>query len=217
MDKIKTIVYCDFDGTITLQDVGFTLLEKFAHPSWLESEKKWQNGEIGSKQNLITIYGLVEATEKQLEDFISKIELDPYFEDLIKYCDDKDYELVILSDGLDYYIKPLLERISYQGEVYSNRSTFNQKDGFNLTFPYHNLECAQCGNCKRNHILKKIDEGYRTIYVGDGYSDRCPAEIVDYLWAKSHLLEHCKKNNISYYEFQHLGQVIEWLDNDYPI
>lgn len=41
-------IQCDFDGTISLQDVADTLLTRHGMPGWQELEEAWERGEIGS-------------------------------------------------------------------------------------------------------------------------------------------------------------------------
>ena len=59
-----------------------------------------------------------------------------------------------------------------------------------------------CANCKKAHVDKLSGEGYFTVYVGNGYSDRCPSEHADMVFAKSDLLEHCKREKIELHSIQ---------------
>ena len=36
------------------------------------------------------------------------------------------------------------------------------------------------------------------VYVGDGYSDRCPVQYADIVFAKGDLQTYCQEQNISY-------------------
>ena len=37
------------------------------------------------------------------------------------------------------------------------------------------------------------------VYIGEGYSDRCPAQYADIVFAKDKLQTYCQQENISYY------------------
>ena len=39
------------------------------------------------------------------------------------------------------------------------------------------------------------------VYVGEGYSDRCPVRFADVIFAKDDLLQYCRKENIPHYEY----------------
>src|SRR5947209_2712668 len=43
------VVFLDFDGTITRRDVTAVILESYAGESWLEVERRWRAGQIGSR------------------------------------------------------------------------------------------------------------------------------------------------------------------------
>jgi 2-hydroxy-3-keto-5-methylthiopentenyl-1-phosphate phosphatase len=45
------------------------------------------------------------------------------------------------------------------------------------------------------------------VYVGDGYSDRCPIRYADIVFAKGQLIKYCQELNITYFEFDHFGDV----------
>jgi 2-hydroxy-3-keto-5-methylthiopentenyl-1-phosphate phosphatase len=45
------------------------------------------------------------------------------------------------------------------------------------------------------------------VYVGDGYSDRCPVKYADFVFARRQLIKHCQEQNITYFEFSHFGDV----------
>ena len=64
MDKIR--IFVDFDGTISTKDVVDTVLEKFARKEWLEVEKDWQEGKIGSRECLSRQINFVVAKEEEL-------------------------------------------------------------------------------------------------------------------------------------------------------
>jgi 2-hydroxy-3-keto-5-methylthiopentenyl-1-phosphate phosphatase len=39
------------------------------------------------------------------------------------------------------------------------------------------------------------------VYIGEGYSDRCPARFADIIFAKDELLRFCQRENISYFAY----------------
>jgi 2-hydroxy-3-keto-5-methylthiopentenyl-1-phosphate phosphatase len=45
------------------------------------------------------------------------------------------------------------------------------------------------------------------VYVGDGYSDQCPVRYADFVFAKRHLRTYCQRQNITFFEFNHFGDV----------
>ncbi|MFW6437913.1 MAG: 2-hydroxy-3-keto-5-methylthiopentenyl-1-phosphate phosphatase, partial [Armatimonadota bacterium] len=49
----------------------------------------------------------------------------------------------------------------------------------------------------------------RVIYIGDGYSDRCPAMQADIVFAKHHLADLMDENGREYEDFDTFSDIIE--------
>ena len=88
-DPSRKLVLCDFDGTITEEDVGYDFLNRFTMESWGNIDKDYVEGKIGSKEAYTRIAKLISGTEKQMVDFICHHStLDPYFKEFYKFCKD---------------------------------------------------------------------------------------------------------------------------------
>ena len=103
-------VLCDFDGTIAERDVGHCLFEAFVEDraAWLETLEQWKMGLIGSKECLEREISWIDAGMSDIERFVAGERLDPFFKDFVDFCVRRKYDILILSDGLDYYIDALL-------------------------------------------------------------------------------------------------------------
>jgi len=204
-------VFIDFDGTITTKDVGEEFILKFGDSvKAYEIIKLWLSGEITSIQTWERLCETVKNPDmKELDEFISWIEIDPYLHDFIDYCNAQNIEIVVLSDGLDYYIERIMKKNGLEHlKVYSNHVEF--VDGKCLpTFPYTDEECKMCANCKRNHVISHSSDEDFTIYIGDGYSGACPVQFVDFVFAKKSLLKYCEKNRITYFPFHDFSDVLK--------
>jgi 2-hydroxy-3-keto-5-methylthiopentenyl-1-phosphate phosphatase len=207
----RIAVVSDFDGTITLRDVGHHFFEKFipdrkSHEDLLE---KWKIGLISSRECLEKEIAWVKAGISDLDDFIEDEPLDPFFKDFVDFCNRRKFELMILSDGLDYYIDSILMRYGY-GFI-DFRSNHLVADGdviSGVEFPWYLPElCDMCANCKKAHIDRLRGEGYFTVYIGNGYSDRCPSEHADMVFAKGDLLDHCEREKIDCIRFRNFRDV----------
>lgn len=209
-------IFVDFDGTITRTDVGEALFLVFGDAE--ESKRiieRWINKEISSIESWQLLCKTVKNfDEAKFEEFLTTIEIDPSFHDMIKYCNDNDYEIFILSDGLDYYINKLMNREGLSHvKVFSNHLEFDNEMSLIPSFPYTDEECKRCANCKRNHILDNSDDDDFTVYIGDGYSDTCAAQYADFIFAKSSLLKFCELNRISFFPFDSFSDVIARLES----
>ena len=82
--RLNCHVFVDFDGTIAPVDTTDLLLERFADPKWLEIEEEWKSGRIGSRECLVRQIDLVRAAPEELDDFVSRIDIDPGFGNLCR-------------------------------------------------------------------------------------------------------------------------------------
>ncbi len=205
----KIAIMCDFDGTVAQEDVGNLLFRTFSdNGGTSEVVERWRRGEISSRECLEHEAKLVRAKQNDLDDFITKRRLDPYFKDFHDFAKKRGMEVVIMSDGLDYYIESMLVK-SGLGEIefYANRLKLNG-DTLKIEFPYYDLlGCQDCACCKTHHLFTYRDQGYYIIYVGDGQSDFCPCSSADLVFAKGRLLHYCRDAGVDHIEFQNFRDV----------
>ncbi|CEO90095.1 MAG: hypothetical protein RQM95_13085 [Syntrophaceticus schinkii] len=73
------------------------------------------------------------------------------------------------------------------------------------------LLCGNCGTCKTTLMEKLNKEGHQAVYIGDSYSDTCPAEHADHVFARDVLYEYCLENSIPATPFNDFREIIEQL------
>jgi 2,3-diketo-5-methylthio-1-phosphopentane phosphatase len=213
MSEQKIKIFCDFDGTITTKDVGEHMFLEFG-----DSEKayeifnRWVNKEIDSAQEWQELLELVEdLTEEKFNSFIDTIEITYGFKEFIEFAELNNMEVIILSDGMDYYINRILKNNGLDKLKYFSNKLIFTKNGPKAFFPYTDEECKDCGNCKRNHIIENSSDEDITIYIGDGFSDTCPVQYADFIFAKKSLLKFCEKERISYYPYKNFKDIIRLI------
>ncbi len=216
MNSKKTFkIFVDFDGTITKNDVGEILFIRFGDKEKADKiVRDWIDHKINSRESWQLLCSTVENLDiNEFNNFIDSQEIDESFKTFVDYCKNNNHELRILSDGLDYYIERILkkENLSFV-QRFSNKLVFDGRGGFYPEFPYTDEECHRCANCKRNHIINYSDDEDYTVYIGDGYSDLCPAQYCDFIFAKGSLLRYCEISRITYFPFENFDDVINKLN-----
>lgn len=205
----KIAILCDFDGTVAQEDVGSLLFRTFSDNGGTSAVvERWRRGEISSRECLEHEAKLARAKQNDLDDFITKRRLDPYFKDFHDFAKKRGMEVVIMSDGLDYYIESMLVKYGLgEIEFYANRLKLNG-DTLKIEFPYYDLlGCQDCACCKTHHLFTYRDQGYYIIYVGDGQSDFCPCSSADLVFAKGRLLEYCRDAGVDHIEFRNFRDI----------
>lgn len=204
----KKIIYCDFDGTITKEDSVNQFLSRYADLKWLEVEERWINGEIGSRQCLLEQVNLVPALpENVFQNYVDSIEIDEYFVSFYNFLKKNGYELVILSDGFDLFIRETLKKYNLTEIKYFANTLTIENNKLKLDFNNGNPNCKNTsGTCK---CSKAIIENF--YYIGDGLSDACISKKAATLFAKKNLKKYCDENKINYIPFETFEDILAYF------
>lgn len=203
------VIQCDFDGTISRQDVTDTLLEHYGLPGWEAFEKDWERGEIGSKECMRGQIALLEMSTADLHRCLDNIELDPSFLRFAEHAKRKNIEIQVVSDGLDYAIRYLFERAGITGlQIIANHLVKDNEHGWHLETPWENSVCPSA-NCKCLTYRKAHNAGKKVCYIGDGSSDYCVSERAELVLAKKKLIDYCQSRDIAFQPFNDFDQA--WM------
>jgi 2,3-diketo-5-methylthio-1-phosphopentane phosphatase len=208
-------IFVDFDGTITTKDVGELMFLEFGNPVKAnEIIQEWIDKKINAKVSWIRLCKTIDSlSQNDFENFIDSMTIDSSFKIFSAYCNSNSHQMSILSDGLDFYIKRILERENLSHiNLYSNKLIFDGNGSITPIFPHTDSECERCANCKRNHIINNSSDVDYTVYIGDGWSDTCPAQFCDFIFAKHSLLRFCEMNRITFFPFNNFSDVINKLE-----
>lgn len=214
----KALVISDFDGTICTVDVGNRVLSHFTKKSWDDIDREYVKGSIGSREAYGKIAPLMAVNPARLNAYVLKLaKIDPFFVKFYRLAKKKGVDVKIVSDGLDFYIRAIMEKHRLgEIEFFSNAVVFGEKDSLTFDFPQANALCGRCGTCK-NKILNDHRLLYeKIIYIGDGHSDICPSRCADMVFAKEVLLRKCEEEGTTLYQpFQNFGEIAKYLKDHF--
>jgi 2-hydroxy-3-keto-5-methylthiopentenyl-1-phosphate phosphatase len=210
--KPKTLVQCDFDGTITEEDVSFLILDAFANGDWRQLLAEHREGRISVGCFNQKAFAMVKASERAMIELTKrKAKTREGFEELVNRCHNNGFRLVIVSNGLDFYIKEILEDVGINDvEVFAARTGF-RPEGIQVQYLDPNGNLLDEG-FKEAYTKLFLVEGYRIIYVGNGVSDIGPAQLAHHVFACGELLRFCKEGDIPCTPFVDLNDVAEGLE-----
>ncbi len=211
-ERVKTLVQCDFDGTITEEDVGFLLLDTFTNGDWKQPLAEYREGKIPVGYFNSRAFSLVKADRQTLIEFVkSNKKIQAGFHELLAFCHKKDFKFVIVSNGLDFYIETILNNIGIDNiEVLAAQTHFGP-EGIEPKYIGPEGNQLQDG-FKESYIRLFLSRGYRVIYVGNGFSDIPAAKLAHHTFAKDELLDYCKETNLNYTSFVDLNDVVRGLE-----
>ena len=206
-------ILCDFDGTISVEDITDSLLERFGRTGWQAIEQAWRRGDIGSHDCMAQQVALLEATREELDAHLDGMAIDRAFAAFAFAARDAGMPLAVVSDGLDYAIRRILGNHGLGAlPIVANRLETHGRVGWTLDFPYGSADCrVAAGNCKCATAARARAEQRRVLLIGDGASDFCVAGEADLVFAKHRLIEHCRSAGIPYVPITGFADALELL------
>ena len=208
----RTIVQCDFDGTVTLEDVSFLLLDAFATGDWRRLHDEYEKANISVGRFNEDAFAMVKADRESLLKVVRVgAKLRPGFPEMVACCHRRGFRLVIISNGLDFYIHEILQSIGHDDiEVYAARTHFHS-GGLKVQYIGPDGEPLDA-DFKEAYVNLFLSEGYRVIYVGNGVSDASPARKCHHIFATANLLNYCRRENIDCTPFTDFNDVVRDLE-----
>ena len=202
----KLRIFCDFDGTITRNDVWLEIGEYFISDKekWSAVIAEFKSQQIGARECFMRECALMHGyNQAKFDEIIDSVPIDTGFVKFVEYCRTNEFPFTILSEGMDYYIARILKLHKLDIPYYANRLVLSGEApdvNVGLEFPYSDSDCQKCGCCKRNLMLNMADDDEISVFIGDGFSDTCVSHYADIVFAKKSLASYCWKNNITYFE-----------------
>lgn len=193
----------DWDGTCTEIDTLWLVLERFGdYGVFKRAGEQLMRGEISYRELMELEFSTVkDARLDEVTEWLSTAaRIRPGFHELVGH-----YDPLVLSSGFEELIRPLLAREGVEVELIANRLD-PRPDGWRVLWN-RDKPCEVCGDwCKRGGL----PEG-RFVYVGDGYSDRCPALAAERVFARAGLADYLAREGRPYEPFEDLFDVLRAL------
>lgn len=212
-EATKTMVQCDFDGTITEEDVSFLLLDVFADGNWRQLQEEYRQGRISVGLFNTKAFAMIKADEATLLDFIfksGKLKIRPGFRELLDYCSGKGFRFVIVSNGLNFYIEAILREMGVTNiEIFAAQNQFSPAG---MEVKYIGPDGSEVNdNFKGAYTKLFLEEGYRIVYAGNGVSDYHAAWRAHHVFATGEMLERCHETKLSCTPFDDLNDIVKEL------
>lgn len=201
-------VYCDFDGTISTVDTTDLVLTRLAAPEWEALEARWVAGEITAAECMRAQVALIGGDDAELDAVLDTVELTPGFIDFAEWCEANAVPLVVVSDGVDYFIRRILARHGVVGlEVISNQLAVDATGARALAQPWSRVGCAAgSGVCKCQVAVPRA-EAESMVFIGDGRSDFCVSGRADLLFAKDKLADYAHSRGVPHHVFTDFNDI----------
>ena len=207
------IIQCDFDGTITEEDVSFALLDAFAQDDWREWLEQYRQNKIPVGEFNTRAFAMVKATRAELLKVArDKVRLRTGLRELVSYCRRRGFRLVIVSNGLDFYITTILKDAGLGNiEVHAAKTRFHHSG---LKVQYIGPDNTPLlHDFKGSYTRVFLKQDHQLVYVGNGPSDIAPAAYAHRVFARDGMLDGCREIGLECTPFNDLNDVVRGLES----
>jgi 2-hydroxy-3-keto-5-methylthiopentenyl-1-phosphate phosphatase len=212
VSDMKTLVQCDFDGTITEEDASFFLLDAFAEGDWRRLLGEYKEHKISVGEFNTGAFAMIKVDKHRLlESLRGNVKVRAGFHELVSYCREKGFRFVIVSNGLAFYEQAVLTDLGLGNiEVHAAEASFHPEG---MKVKYVGPDGKEVGDgFKEAYIKSFLKVGYRVIYIGNGDSDVVPAEYAHHVFATGDLLAYGRENNLNCKPFDDFREVVKDLE-----
>jgi 2-hydroxy-3-keto-5-methylthiopentenyl-1-phosphate phosphatase len=188
----------DWDGTITVRDTLWMLLERFGDREVFGRMEAGLGAPFSHREVMETEMATITAPLAEAVAFlVAEAQIRPGFRGIVER-----FRPLVLSSSFHETIEPVLAREGVEVELVANRVDA-RPDGWRVLWT-DDAPCPECGElCKR----RALPRGRPRVYVGDGYSDRCAALAADRVFARGGLAQYLATRGVAFEPFEDLDDV----------
>jgi 2-hydroxy-3-keto-5-methylthiopentenyl-1-phosphate phosphatase len=200
-------VVIDWDGTATVADTMDLVVREFGDASLVD---RFSDSFIDDSGPLpVTLEHVVTSELATIRTPINEVV--PWLLEQVELRDGltelvERYHPLVLSSNARELIEPVLDHFGLEVELIANE--LRSADGTGWQIAFEGATCSACGEvCKRQHLPPG-----EVVYIGNGYSDRCPALAADRIFARCGLARYLEKHEVPYEPFGDFHQIVAALE-----
>ena len=204
----------DYDGTVSLLDVGDELLARHfsdrAEVARLDA--LYDAGGIGSRELMRWDMDVLPRDAQLLRSEAAAMPQDRDFPSFVLAARARGALVEVVSDGLGFYVGSNLEALGVSDVFVATNANTVTDGGAGMSFPFGHPSCFVCGTCKRERVRLHQADGRVVVFIGDGTSDRFGAAHADIVFAKDGLARICRAEGWPFHPWSDFAQLTHWLE-----
>ncbi len=219
---MKLAIFTDYDGTITVQDTVDLVLDTFGAADWRDTSARIDATGAGDIERMAAEFvGLATSIENVREFIRENVTIDETFVDFLAHCRSRGWEVVVLSQGMGESVEEMFAKYGIDGVEWHANALGGEDGDLRIEFPERGTVVDEFyrdreGVYKPGHIRRAAREGFTTVYIGDGITDRDPAEVADVVFAKRFLKKYMTEKGLSFIPFETFADITSELEERFP-
>ena len=184
----------DFDGTVTLRDVGDHLLLHYGFADRRTIEESYSL-KVRVEDFMKRAFAGAALNEKVIADFVrARVKARRGFRDFVLFCEEAGVPFEIASGGVDLYSDPFFRKHGVKVRSFFGRARV-VKGGIRISYPF--LRRTDLTTFKASRVLRHKRAGRRVVFFGDGPNDLKAAAAADKVYAAGRLYRLCRERGIA--------------------
>lgn len=177
-------VFCDFDGTITNWESAEGLWKHLmGEDRFHQKMKELIQRDVGTSTGIKELFGMVPSKDyPHIFPYIDTLEIRPGFAEFLDFLQERKIPFVVVSGGIGEMIErvlgPYKDKIT--ASYYAQLST--EQEFLTISSPYDDGV-----DLLRKELVMNQYDCEASIFLGDSYTDRNPAQQADIVFARDRL------------------------------
>jgi 2-hydroxy-3-keto-5-methylthiopentenyl-1-phosphate phosphatase len=211
---IPVSILVDYDGTVSVLDIGDELLARHGPPAevLVEQDERYDAGLIGSRDLMRWDMDVLPDDAALLRAEAASMPQDETLVMLVECAQRHGAAVEIVSDGLGFYVESNLALLGLPDLPVATNENDVVGGGTGMRFPYGHPRCYVCGTCKRERVRAHQAADRIVVFVGEGTSDRYACAHAEVVFAKGNLAAWCRAEGRAFQEWHRLDEIARWLD-----
>lgn len=208
------IFVSDFDGTMTQNDFYACAAKFLLTPRDLEPWYAYTRHQITHFEALQRIFERIRASNSDVERVLEAMEFDPLARTAVQRLEERNWKIVIVSNGCGWYIEQFFRRYRLELELHTNPGEFSPEHGLQMYPPTQSpFYCPQFGISKCEVVRHPLRACETVAFAGDGRPDLEPALMVppELRFARGWLATELESRGESFQKFARWSEISKRL------
>jgi 2-hydroxy-3-keto-5-methylthiopentenyl-1-phosphate phosphatase len=214
-DRARWGWFCDFDGTISENDMIREIMLHFVPEQTAPLIERVNRRELSVRAGVEAMFACIPS--RWFDDVrafaIRQTRIRDGFGLFVEAVTGSGHLLAVTSGGFDFFVEPALAPWRDKLTVYCNRIDASG-EFLRVIWPHPcDAACrADCGLCKPSILRRHKPELAKAIVIGDGVTDYQAARLADFVFARSRLLDECRRQGLPHAPFDTFHDILAALD-----
>lgn len=215
IEKNKRAVFCDFDGTITVEETFVGMLKRFAEAEYKSIEERVVSRQLTLREGVRRLVESIPSNRyPEVLDYIRDKEIRPGLGEFLEFLDAEGVPFVVVSGGLLGLVSTRLESLAEHIEAVYAADVDTRGKYLKVVSEFEgDVELVD-----KTRIMSRYDFD-ESVAIGDGISDLNMALHSSVVFARDNLAKHLERRGKLYKAWNDFRDVREslaryWEDGD---